>query len=298
MRMNVSWPNGSSTILNAMPTNGLVGSGSSGNFSSGSSHCLALTLPLQRRGQIAHDRIQQRLHCQNDPDALIDFRMPRFDLDSVYGRGPDDQPYLYADGRQFLLGDALTGNALGQALNAHDLPRSSRDSAGARDHRRPSQRRERHRLSIPGTVPALPQQGGHRQPRTELHRCAAGGPLPLPVVVAQRLPARRGFARGAPRGAPAPHQNSNIHLHPPQLLFYQFHNDMFMPLEFSAAAYRFGHSMVRPGYRLNDDVGPFAIFPLAPTCRGPGPHRVPRVPTQLGYRLGPVPGPRAATVRR
>jgi hypothetical protein len=26
----------------------------------------------------------------------------------------------------------------------------------------------------------------------------------------------------------------------------------YMPLEFSVAAYRFGHSMVRPGYRLND----------------------------------------------
>jgi len=25
------------------------------------------------------------------------FRTPRFDLDSLYGRGPDDQPYLYQD---------------------------------------------------------------------------------------------------------------------------------------------------------------------------------------------------------
>jgi hypothetical protein len=65
-------------------------------------------------------------------------------------------------------------------------------------------------------------------------------------------------------------QSSNIHLHPPQLLFYGFHNDMFMPLEFSAAAYRFGHSMVRPGYRLNDDVGPFAIFPLPDLPGDPG----------------------------
>ena len=39
------------------------------------------------------------LQHQNDPDALVDFRTPRFDLDSVYGRGPDDQPYLYVDGR-------------------------------------------------------------------------------------------------------------------------------------------------------------------------------------------------------
>ena len=33
-----------------------------------------------------------------------------------------------------------------------------------------------------------------------------------------------------------------------------------MPLEFSAAAYRFGHSMVRPGYRLSETVPPLATF--------------------------------------
>ena len=31
----------------------------------------------------------------NDPDALTDFRTPRYDLDSLYGRGPNDSPYLY-----------------------------------------------------------------------------------------------------------------------------------------------------------------------------------------------------------
>src|SRR5918995_3804668 len=36
--------------------------------------------------------IQQRM---NDPEALVNFRNPRFDLDSLYGRGRDDSPYLY-----------------------------------------------------------------------------------------------------------------------------------------------------------------------------------------------------------
>src|SRR5207237_5511804 len=63
------------------------------------------------------------LQRQNDPDALVDFRTPRFDLDSVYGRGPSDQPYLYRDdGLHMLLGDRLTGNTAD--TKARGLPRS------------------------------------------------------------------------------------------------------------------------------------------------------------------------------
>src|SRR6516165_11304 len=47
------------------------------------------------------------LQQQNDPDALVDYRTPRFDLDNVYGRGPDDAPYLYEDGSHFILGEAI-----------------------------------------------------------------------------------------------------------------------------------------------------------------------------------------------
>src|SRR6266849_1864675 len=51
------------------------------------------------------------LQKQDDPDALVDFRTPRFDLDCVYGRGPDDQPYLYReDHLRLLQGGVLTGN--------------------------------------------------------------------------------------------------------------------------------------------------------------------------------------------
>ena len=40
----------------------------------------------------------------------------------------------------------------------------------------------------------------------------------------------------------------------PRLHYYKQRNDAFMPVEFSAAAYRFGHSMVRPIYRLNTEL--------------------------------------------
>ena len=43
--------------------------------------------------------------------ALVDFRTPRFDLDNLYGRGPDDQPYMYKkDGIRMLLGERMSGD--------------------------------------------------------------------------------------------------------------------------------------------------------------------------------------------
>jgi hypothetical protein len=50
-----------------------------------------------------------------------------------------------------------------------------------------------------------------------------------------------------------PHLGKNrpIWENEPQFALYKWREDAFMPIEFSAAAYRFGHSMVRPIYRLN-----------------------------------------------
>src|SRR5215813_4408727 len=62
------------------------------------------------------------MQMQNDPDALVDFRSPAFDLDNVYGRGPDDQPALYNGDDTFLLGDPIFGAS---DPNARDLPRNN-----------------------------------------------------------------------------------------------------------------------------------------------------------------------------
>ena len=59
------------------------------------------------------------LERQNDPDALTNFRSPRFDLDCVYGRGPVDDPFIYdkASGGQKLL--------VGHHDDEDDLPRNT-----------------------------------------------------------------------------------------------------------------------------------------------------------------------------
>jgi hypothetical protein len=49
-----------------------------------------------------------------------------------------------------------------------------------------------------------------------------------------------------------------------KLKYYHWKNEPFMPVEFSVCAYRLGHSMIRPGYRLNDDDATLLpIFPVA-----------------------------------
>src|SRR3954454_9471413 len=72
------------------------------------------------------------LQKTNDPDGLVDFRTPRFDLDCVYGRGPDDQPYLYDDDGIHLLHGTrqLTGNP--HDPNTFDLPRDTRGTGERR----------------------------------------------------------------------------------------------------------------------------------------------------------------------
>ena len=84
------------------------------------------------------------LQKQNDPDALVDYRTPAFDLDNIYGRGPDDQPYLYqADGLQ----DAAWPEAHRQSQRSRharrppNVGRRRRTASGA--DRRPAERRER-----------------------------------------------------------------------------------------------------------------------------------------------------------
>ena len=70
------------------------------------------------------------LDRQNDPDGLQNFRTPNFDLDSVYGLGPSDQPYLYQrqDPDKLLMGKR-TADRQPDADVEDDLPRNADDVA-------------------------------------------------------------------------------------------------------------------------------------------------------------------------
>jgi len=205
------------------------------------------------------------LQRQNDPDALVDFRTPRFDLDCVYGRGADDQPYFYEDGRSFILGTPLTGAAANP--RAKDLPRSQPTTASSPrraiigDPRNDenvivSQLQglwQRFHNKLAADNPAWDFPRVQREVRFHYQWVVLNDFLP--TIVADQV---------LREVVPHLHKKTTVHLDKPNLAFYNPKQAPFIPLEFSTAAYRFGHSMVRPGYRLSETVGPLAIFATDP----------------------------------
>src|SRR5438067_2754654 len=186
------------------------------------------------------------LQQQNDPDALLDFRTPAFDLDNLYGRGPDDQPYLYKlDNHErltlFLLGDRLTGGD----PHARDLPRNHAEPARALigDPRNDenvivSQLQGlflRFHNRLVGEDPALSFADAQRLLRFHYQYVVVNDFLPRVVhsKVISALKTNGQYDKG-------------------KLRFYRYRNLPFMPVEFSVAAYRLGQLMVRLGYRIND----------------------------------------------
>lgn len=201
------------------------------------------------------------LQKENDPNGLVDYRTPAFDLDNIYGRGPDDQPYLYEPGgKKFILGNPLTGSP---DPNAKDLPRNNPSSGDRRaiigDPRNDenvivSQLQGMFLRFHNRMVDFFPDNDFQFiQQMVRWHYQWVVLNDFLPTIIGQET-----------WNAILPHTlagNTCIAKHPPELKFYKWKNEPFMPVEFSVAAYRFGHSMVRPVYRLSQSLDRFTIFP-------------------------------------
>ncbi|WP_348789019.1 heme peroxidase family protein [Leifsonia sp. NPDC080035] len=197
---------------------------------------------------------------QNDPNAIVNFRTPKFDLDSLYGRGPSDQPYLYSDGIHLALGQSVS-----DSLGGPDLPRAANGRAIIGDPRNDenvivSQLQsvflrfhnavvDRVAAEFPGWSAADHLKHAQRLVRWHYQWAVVHDYLPRLVgadVVADILP-DEGYLT-----SPATHVSQQR----PKLRFYHYRKSPFMPLEFSVAAYRFGHSIVRPSYFINGTARP------------------------------------------
>src|SRR2546421_6065918 len=185
--------------------------------------------------------------------GLVDFRTPRFDLDNVYGRGPDDQPYMYAgDGIHMLLGAPMSGNP--HDPGAVQVPRGPNGRALIGDPRNDENRvvsqlqstMLRFHNKVADVVLAHNPKAGfqdvRRQVRWHYQWMLVNNFLPT-VINHETI---HGIF-------PDPYN--------PELSITRLKNGLeLMPVEFSVAAYRFGHSMIRPIYRLNQTIQRRPIF--------------------------------------
>lgn len=193
------------------------------------------------------------LEKRNDPDALVDFRTPAFDLDNIYGRGPDDQPYIYDGGNSFLLGDKIGG---GVDVDARDLPRNNAASGRRRALIGDPRNDENSIVSqLQGLFLRFHNRTVAENPSLEF------ADLQRLVRHHYQYVVLNDFLPRIVHSSVLEDLKTGGHYDRQKLTFYRPRNAPFMPVEFSVAAYRLGHSMVRPGYRLNDAVL-LPIFPV------------------------------------
>ncbi|MBA3431743.1 MAG: peroxidase [Actinobacteria bacterium] len=188
---------------------------------------------------------------QQDPESIRNFRIPALDLDNVYGGGPGASPHLYDStidgGRTTLLIEENPGSAAVSVGNKarFDLPRNSQKTALVGDPRNDEN------LILSQLHLALLRFHNKvvADVRSELGAGYTAGEI---FTEAQRV----------------------VRWHYQWLVIHEFlvktvglnlvddvlsngpthfkwRNHPYVPVEFSVAAYRFGHSQIRPSYRAN-----------------------------------------------
>ena len=199
---------------------------------------------------------------QADPYATINFRTPRYDLDSVYGRGPATEPQFYdpADRDKLLVTPNING--------VQDMPRDSNGRAVI-----PEARNDENLIIVQlhkgiaqfhnRIVDHARAQGIRREWVFETARRLTRWHYQW-AVTHDFLPRFVGDALVGPSGT----VYKEIAGKPPviTLAYYRPTNKdgrPFMPVEFAVAAYRFGHSIIRPFYVINQstlDRGGVPVF--------------------------------------
>ncbi len=203
-----------------------------------------------------------------DRDALVDFRTPALDLDNMYGRGPADQPYMYEkDGLRLRVGTEMNTTAApisAKVGTKHDLLRlgGEKDDPATRVAILGDKRNDENKIvsQLHGAMIAfhnkvvtsdavIDQFGGDRSTKEARFQAAA-------TIVRwhyQYVVLNDFLQRICEPGMVDEVLNQGG---TPRLQNYlkQEAEYAYMPLEFAGAAYRLGHSMVRPSYSLNGVV--------------------------------------------
>jgi Animal haem peroxidase len=189
------------------------------------------------------------LERQQDPEAIANFRTPLFELDSVYGSGPNASPHLYdqtAQERKFYIEEIPnSATKTRDGSTKFDLPRNGQLTALIGDPRNDenliiSQLQlaflKFHNAVVDfvqAEIPDLTTPGERFAEAQRLVRWHYQW-----IIVHEFLPKTCG------------QEVVDDVLHNGRK-FYDWNNEPFIPVEFSVGVYRFGHSQVRPSYRAN-----------------------------------------------
>jgi hypothetical protein len=194
---------------------------------------------------VAHDITADRspLHSHVDARSLHNARTPQLNLECLYGDGPVGHPFFYRrdDPAKFLLG-----------VDDADVPRNAEGIAIIGDPRNDSHMlvAQMH-LAMLKAHNVFADEARHRGvPEAEVFRTAARETRwhYQWAVLDEFLPSLVGRPLIDEIVADGPQ-------------WFRPDGDVFIPLEFADAAYRYGHCQIRHTYRLNSRTDPLPIFP-------------------------------------
>jgi hypothetical protein len=205
---------------------------------------------------IAHDLTydpSSSLQQQRDPASVEDYRTPALDLDSIYGGGPFASPYLYdRDGASFLI-DEIDSKVV-------DFPRNGNDVAIVADPRNDAN------VLVAQLTLAFMKFHNYVvrdvvRENESIERFLAAQRLVRWhyqwIVLHEYLPRTVGEA-------------TLRVLREERYRFFRWMRSPFIPVEFSAAAFRFGHTQIRPQYHIHESPDHRGLFvPVFATEGGP-----------------------------
>ena len=192
----------------------------------------------------------------NDPGQTTNFRTPNLDLDCIFGDGPEVSPFLYEQNTLRLITGATNQNP-GQnpAFAAHDLARTGQGTAIIGDPRNDENR----------TISQL---------QLAFIRFYNSVYNDVELELQALNPSNKEIYEEARRLVTWHYQWIVLHEFLPLLCgpetvntvlgmgrkFYLPKNEPFIPVEFSVAAYRFGHSMIAQNFSLQQGGPSFNLF--------------------------------------
>ncbi len=197
---------------------------------------------------------------QVDPLALHNFRTPALDLDCVYGRGPGDQPYLYQlppNDALFVIGNTSPNPGLGdpkvKPSLPFDLPRGAQGQAIIGDPRNDENiivaQLHLAFLRFHNKVVEGLRAGTLKPPPASTQATLFEQARKLVIWHYQWIVLNDFLGRLVDKDVLGDVLKKGRSFYLPRV-------DAFIPVEFSAAAYRLGHSMVRDVYDYNEVFTP------------------------------------------